>query len=214
MTPPTVNAYYNPLLNEIVFPAGILQPPFFSFTADDAINYGGIGMVIGREMTHGFDDQGRQYDADGNLRDWWTKEDGEKYKERARAIVDQFNAYVVIDGMKVNGELTQGENIADLGGLKIAYDAFMKALASKPGAGEQKIDGFTPVQRFYLGYAQVWRSNTRPEATKLRLKTDSHAPPELRVNAPLSNLPEFISAFGCPPSSPMVRPANQQVKIW
>jgi putative endopeptidase len=214
MTPPTVNAYYSPKMNEIVFPAGILQSPFFSFTADDAINYGGIGMVIGHEMTHGFDDQGRQYDADGNLRDWWTKEDGDKYNERAKAIVEQFSNYVVIDGMKVNGALTQGENIADLGGLKIAYDAFQKALAAKPGAANVKIDGFTPAQRFYLGYAQVWRGSTRPEAVKLRLKTDPHAPPELRVNAPLSNLPEFMSAFDCPPNSPMVRPANQQVKIW
>jgi putative endopeptidase len=214
MTPPTVNAYYSPAMNEIVFPAGILQPPFFSFTADDAINYGGIGMVIGHEMTHGFDDQGRQYDAEGNLRDWWTKEDGEKYNERAKAIVDQFNNYVVVDGMKVNGALTQGENIADLGGLKIAYDAFQKALAAKPGAADVKIDGFTPAQRFYLGYAQVWRGSTRPEAVKLRLKTDPHSPPELRVNAPLSNLPEFMNAFDCPPNSPMVRPANQQVKIW
>ncbi len=198
MTPPTVNAYYSPAMNEIVFPAGILQPPFFSFTADDAINYGGIGMVIGHEMTHGFDDQGRQYDAAGNLSDWWTKEDGEKYNERAKAIVDQFNNYVVIDGMKVNGELTQGENIADLGGLKIAYDALQKALAAKPGAAAVKIDGFTPAQRFYLGYAQVWRSSTRPEGVKLRLKTDTHSPPELRVNAPLSNLPEFMAAFRLP----------------
>ena len=214
MTPPTVNAYYSAAMNEIVFPAGILQPPFFSFTADDAINYGGIGMVIGHEMTHGFDDSGRQFDAEGNLRDWWTKEDGEKFKERAKVIIDQFSNYIVIDDMHVNGELTQGENIADLGGLKIAYDAFLKALAANPGAADKKIDGFTPLQRFYLGYAQVWRSNTRPEATKLRLKTDSHAPPELRVNAPLSNLPEFMAAFSCPPDSPMVRPANQQVKIW
>ncbi len=214
MTPPTVNAYYSSAMNEIVFPAGILQPPFFSFTADDAINYGGIGMVIGHEMTHGFDDQGRQYDAAGNLSEWWTKEDSEKYNERAKAIIDQFNNYVVIDGMKVNGELTEGENIADLGGLKIAYDALQKALAAELSAASVKIDGFTPAQRFFLGYAQVWRGSTRPEAIKLRLKTDPHSPPELRVNAPLSNLPEFMAAFDCPPSSPMVRPANQQVKIW
>ncbi|MBS0657456.1 MAG: M13 family metallopeptidase [Verrucomicrobia bacterium] len=214
ISPPIVNAYYNPLMNEIVFPAGILQPPFFSMEADDAINYGAIGMVIGHEITHGFDDQGRQYDAVGNLRDWWTKEDGAAYDARAKLIIEQFNSYVVIDGMKVNGELTQGENIADLGGLKVAWDAFQLALGRDAAAREKKIDGFTPEQRFFLGYAQVWRQNVRPETVKLRLKTDPHSPGYLRVNGPLSNLPEFARTFNCPPGSPMVRPADQQVKIW
>ncbi len=214
MTPPTVNAYYNPTMNEIVFPAGILQPPFFNASADDAINYGAIGMVIGHEMTHGFDDQGRQFDSSGNLRDWWTKEDTDRYNARAKGIIDQFNSYVVIDGMKVNGELTQGENIADLGGLKIAWDAFQIALSRDPAAKDKKIDGFTPEQRFFLGYAQVWRANVRPETVKLRLKTDPHSPAFLRVNAPLSNLPEFRATFPCPPDSPMARTGDQQVKIW
>lgn len=214
MSPPTVNAYYNPPMNEIVFPAGILQPPFFSQEADDALNYGGIGMVIGHEITHGFDDQGRQFDAAGNLRDWWTKEDGDAYNARAKVIVEQFNEYVVIDGMKVNGELTQGENIADVGGLKIAWDAFQIALGRDPAAREKKTDGFTPEERFFLGYAQIWRQNVRPETVKLRLKTDPHSPGYLRVNGPLSNLPEFARTFKCPADSPMVRPEAKQVRIW
>ncbi len=214
ISPPTVNAYYNPAMNEIVFPAGILQPPFFNATADDAVNYGAIGMVIGHEMTHGFDDQGRQYDSAGNLRDWWTKEDAEKYGVRAKGIVDQFNGYEVIEGMKVNGELTQGENIADLGGLKIAWDALQIALSRTPDVREKKIDGFTPEQRFFLGYAQVWRQNVRPETMKLRLKTDPHSPGYLRVNGPLSNLPEFAQSFSLPPDAPMVRSGEQQVKVW
>ncbi|HRO41657.1 MAG TPA: M13 family metallopeptidase, partial [Flavipsychrobacter sp.] len=160
MTPPTVNAYYNPAFNEIVFPAGILQYPFFDFDADDAVNYGGIGAVIGHEMTHGFDDQGRQYDADGNLKDWWTEEDAKKFTEKSNVVVKQFNSYTVLDTVRVNGELTLGENLADLGGLAIAYEAFKK---TKQGKSTEKIDGFTPDQRFFLSWAQVWRANTRPE---------------------------------------------------
>ena len=156
MTPPTVNAYYNPNMNEIVFPAGILQPPFFNANADDAINYGGIGAVIAHEISHGFDDQGRQYDAEGNLRDWWTPESAEKYKERADKIVKQYPAYEPLPGLHINGELTQGENIADDGGVKLAFAALQKALKDKP---QEKIDGFTPEQRFFLGWAQVWRAN-------------------------------------------------------
>ncbi len=211
MTPPTVNAYYNPNMNEIVFPAGILQPPFFNANADDAINYGGIGAVIAHEISHGFDDQGRQYDAEGNLRDWWTKESAEKYKERADKIVKQYSAYEPLPGMHINGELTQGENIADDGGVKLAFAALQKALKGKP---QEKIDGFTPEQRFFLGWAQVWRANMRDEALKLRLNTDPHSPGKYRANGPLSNTPEFKKAFDLPDNCPMVRPADQIVSIW
>ncbi|MEP6808770.1 MAG: M13 family metallopeptidase, partial [Chthoniobacterales bacterium] len=211
MTPPTVNAYYNPNMNEIVFPAGILQPPFFNAKADDAINYGGIGAVIAHEITHGFDDQGRQYDAEGNLRDWWTKESAEKYKERADKIVKQYSSYEPLPGMHINGELTQGENIADDGGVKLAFAALQKVLKDKP---QEKIDGFTPDQRFFLGWAQVWRANTRDEAMKLRLNTDPHSPSKFRCNGPLSNSPDFKKAFNLPDKCPMVRPADQIVSIW
>jgi predicted metalloendopeptidase len=211
MTPPTVNAYYNPKMNEIVFPAGILQPPFFFAQADDAINYGAIGAVIGHEMTHGFDDRGRQYDAVGNLTDWWSPQSAAKFKERSQAIVKQYSEYQPLPGLHVNGELTQGENIADLGGLKIAYAALQKALAGKPRA---KIDGFTPEQRFFLAFAQIWRSKQRDEDLKLRLNTDPHSPARYRVDGPLSNLPEFQKAFNLPNTCPMVRPPDKRVNIW
>ncbi len=211
MTPPTVNAYYNPNMNEIVFPAGILQTPFFNASADDAINYGGIGAVIAHEISHGFDDQGRQYDAEGNLRDWWTPEAAAKYKERADKIVQQYSAYEPLPGMHINGELTQGENIADDGGVKLSFAALQKALKNKP---QEKIDGFTPEQRFFLGWAQVWRANMRDEALKLRLNTDPHSPGQYRCNGPLSNTPEFKKAFDLPDNCPMVRPADEIVSIW
>jgi putative endopeptidase len=211
MTPPTVNAYYNPNMNEIVFPAGILQPPFFNAKADDAINYGGIGAVIAHEITHGFDDQGRQYDATGNLRDWWTPDSAAKYKERADKIVKQYAEYEPLPGMHINGELTQGENIADDGGVKIAFAALQKALAGKP---QEKIDGFTPEQRFFLGWAQVWRANIRDEALKLRLNTDPHSPTKYRCNGPVSNSADFQKAFNLPDGSPMVRPPDKRVSIW
>jgi putative endopeptidase len=214
MTTPTVNAYYNPKMNEIVFPAGILQPPFFYAKADDAVNYGGIGAVIGHEMTHGFDDQGRQYDATGNLRDWWSAESATKFKERSQAIVAQYNAYEPLPGLHVNGELTQGENIADVGGVKLAYAALQKALEKTPQAREQKIDGFTPDQRFFLSFATIWKSKQRDEDLKLRLNTDPHSPAQYRVNGPLSNLPEFQKAFDLLSGSPMVRPADKRVNIW
>ena len=215
MTPPTVNAYYNPSRNEIVFPAGILQPPFFGATADDAVNYGGIGAVIGHEMTHGFDDQGRQYDAEGNLKNWWTDDDLKRFKERSTKVVEQFSAYEGLPGQHVNGELTQGENIADLGGSKIAFGALQKALERQgPDAREKKIDGFTPEQRFFLSWAQVWRINMRPEMARVRLNTDPHSPGQFRCNGPLSNLVEFQKAFGIPDDSPMVRPAAEKVLIW
>jgi putative endopeptidase len=215
MTPPTVNAYYEPPRNEIVFPAGILQPPFFFADADDAINYGGIGAVIGHEMTHGFDDQGRQYDAEGNLKNWWTDEDIKHFKERSAKIVAQFKAYEPLPGAHVNGELTQGENIADLGGSKIAFAALRKALERQgPEAQGKLIDGFTPEQRFFLSWAQVWRSNMRPEMLRLMLNTDPHSPTQYRCNGPLSNMPEFQAAFGVPADSAMVRPENERVQIW
>jgi putative endopeptidase len=215
MSPPTVNAYYSPNRNEIVFPAGILQPPFFFAQADDPVNYGGIGSVIGHEMTHGFDDQGRKFDAQGNLRGWWTAEDENRFKERGKKIVQQFDSYVVIDNLHVNGQLTEGENIADLGGVKIAYAALEKAFARKSTAEQgEKIDGFTPKQRFFLSWAQVWRSNTRPETLRLLLQIDPHSPAKFRVNGPFSNLPEFAQAFDVPEGSPMVRPTDERVKIW
>jgi len=214
MTPPTVNAYYNPKMNEIVFPAGILQPPFFYAKADDAINYGGIGAVIGHEMTHGFDDQGRQYDDVGNLRDWWSPDSAAKFKERSQAVVNQYSEYEPLPGLHVNGELTQGENIADIGGVKLAYAALQKALDKNPGAREKKIDGFTPEQRFFLSFATIWKSKQRDEDLKLRLNTDPHSPARYRVNGPLSNLPEFQKAFDIPDGSPMVRAADKRVNIW
>ena len=214
MTPPTVNAYYNPVRNEIVFPAGILQPPFFSAKADDAINYGGIGAVIGHEMTHGFDDQGRQYDAKGNLKDWWTPEDLKHFEERGNKVVKQFYGYE-IEGEHVNGKLTEGENIADLGGSKIAYLALEKALARQGTEAKDKtIDGFTPTQRYFLSWAQVWRTNIRPEMARMLVKTDPHSPAQFRCNGPLSNSVEFQQAFAIPDGSPMVRPAADKVQIW
>jgi putative endopeptidase len=195
MSPPTVNAYYNPSFNEIVFPAGILQPPFFDAKADDASNYGGIGAVIGHEITHGFDDQGRQFDAQGNMSDWWTEQDGKNYDARAEAIAKQYDAYVPIEKIHINGKLTLGENIADLGGVRIAYMALQKALAGKPEPG--KIGGFTPAQRFFLSYGQVWKINWRPEALRLQLATNPHSPGRFRVIGPLSNIPQFAEAFGC-----------------
>jgi predicted metalloendopeptidase len=214
MTPPTVNAYYNPNLNEIVFPAGILQPPFFYAKADDAMNYGGIGAAIGHEMTHGFDDQGRQFDAAGNLRDWWSADSAAKFKERSQAIVTQYSEYEPLPGLHVNGELTQGENIADLGGVKLAYAALQKALDKNPGAREKKIDGFTPEQRFFLSLATIWKSKQRDEDLKLRLNTDPHSPAKYRCNGPLSNLSEFQKAFSIPDNSPMVRSPEKRVNIW
>src|SRR5438552_11386863 len=214
MTPPTVNAYYNSNMNEIVFPAGILQPPFFYANADDAVNYGAIGAVIGHEMTHGFDDQGRQFDAKGNLRDWWTPKSAEEFKKRSTAIVQQYNEYQPLPGLHVNGELTQGENIADIGGVKLAYAALQKALDKHPEERNKKIDGFTPEQRFFLSFAAIWRQKVRDEDQKLRLTTDPHSPAQFRVNGPLSDLPEFQKAFNIPDGSPMVRPADKRVNIW
>ena len=213
MTPPTVNAYYQPNRNEIVFPAGILQPPFFYADADDAVNYGGIGAVIGHEMTHGFDDQGRQFDAQGNLRDWWSPKSAQEYDKRRKAVVAQYNAYEALPGLHVNGELTQGENIADIGGVKLAYAALQKALAKHPEQRAQKIDGFTPEQRFFLSFAAIWKSKIRDEDQKLRLNTDPHSPAHFRVNGPLSDLPEFAKAFNIPNGAPMAQPPDKRANI-
>ena len=212
MTPPTVNAYANPLLNEIVFPAGILQPPFFNANADDAVNYGAMGAAIGHEMSHLFDDQGRKYDKAGNLRDWWTKEDADRYVAQSDRMVKQFDAYTVLDtATHVNGKLTLGENLGDFGGLTIAYYALQRALGDKP---RTPIDGFTPEQRFFLGWAQVWRELARPEFRRLLLNSNPHAPGEWRVNGPLSIMPEFQAAWGCKDGDPMVRNAAERAKIW
>ncbi len=211
MTPPTVNAYYNPQNNEIVFPAGILQPPFFFADADDAVNYGGIGMVIGHEMTHGFDDQGRNFDNKGNLTNWWTADDSSKFVVKSKMIVEQYSKYTVLDSLHVNGELTLGENIADLGGITIAYEAFKR---TEEGKSSEKIDGYTPDQRFFLSYAHIWASNIRPEAAAQRIIIDSHSPAQHRVNGPLSSLPEFYKAFSVTEKDPMYRPENMRPKIW
>jgi putative endopeptidase len=211
MTPQTVDAYNNALNNEIVFPAGILQPPFFGADADDASNYGAMGAIIGHEITHAFDDQGRQFDAAGNLRDWWTKEDAAKYDTAAGRIRDQYSAYIVADTFHVNGKLTLGENIADFGGLKIAYAAFEKSMAGK---SHEKVDGFTPEQRFFIAYANAWRSKVRPEAMILQSRTDPHSPAKWRVIGAIANLPEFAQAFGCKAGDPMVLGDAVRATIW
>lgn len=212
MTPPTVNAYYSPLRNEIAFPAGILQWPFFDPEADDAFNYGAIGAVIGHEMTHGFDDQGRQYNYMGMLKNWWKKDDNDQFKQRAQVVIDQYDGYTVLDGLHVKGQLTLGENIADIGGLSVAYEAFKTF--TKQGKSNEKTDGFTPDQRFFLAFGQIWRTKTRDEALRLRVNTDPHSPGEFRANGPLSNFEPFYKAFGIQPGDKMYRPENIRVKIW
>ena len=212
MTPPTVNAYYNPLLNEIVFPAGILQPPFYDPKRDDAYNYGGIGAVIGHEMTHGFDDQGSQFDAKGNLENWWSPDDLKNFKQRAECVVKQFDGFEVEKDLHENGKLVVGEAIADLGGLTIAFKAYQRSLEGKPKPG--MMDGFTPEQRFFLGYAQVWATNMRPEYARLLVNVDPHPLARFRVDGTLSNMPEFNQSFSCQPDDSMVRPADIRCQIW
>lgn len=214
MTPQTVNAYYNPLMNEIVFPAAILQPPFFDPKADLALNYGGIGAVIGHEMLHGYDDQGSQFDAKGNFNNWWTPADMEGFKSRTARLVKQFDDYVAIDGLHVKGELTLGENIADLGGLNVSYDAYQKALKDAGKSGDDKIDGYTENQRFFFNWATVWRRNFTPDELKVRLNTDPHAPANFRAIGAPSNMPAFAQAFGCKAGDAMVRTDDAQVVIW
>ena len=213
MTPQTVNAYYNPTDNTINFPAAILQPPFFDAKADDALNYGGIGAVIGHEATHGFDDEGSQFDAQGNNVNWWSKEDREKFDARTARLVKQFDAYEALPGKHVNGQLTLGENIADLGGLNVAWDAFQIALKANPKENK-KIDGYTPDQRFFLNWARVWRGSVRPERAQVMLNADPHAPTQFRAIAAPSNMPAFATSFGCKAGDSMVRGGDAQVKIW
>ncbi len=211
MSVPTVNAYYNPTWNEIAFPAGILQPPFFDANADDAMNYGAIGAVIGHEIGHGFDDQGSKYAADGTLKNWWTAEDRKKFDERAACIVDQFNSFDVQPGIRHIGKLVTGEGLGDLGGLTLAYKAYKRALNGKEAP---VIDGFTGDQRFFIAFARVWAASSRPEAERLQLQTDPHPVPRSRVLETLKNMPEFHKAFGCTPGDPMVRPPEKRCKLW
>jgi putative endopeptidase len=213
MTPPEVNAYYNPQNNEIVFPAGILQPPFFDKAMDDGVNYGAIGAVIGHEMSHGFDDQGSQFDKDGNLKNWWAEADSKEFQSRTQCIVDQYSRYIAIDDVHVNGKLTLGENVGDNGGLRIAFMALQEALAGK-AAGEDavKIDGFTPAQRFFLGWGQIWCQNDRPENARMRASLDPHSPSRARVNGVVSNMPEFSKTYNCKAGAPMVN--GTQCRVW
>ena len=214
MTPQTVNAYYNPLQNEIVFPAAILQSPFFDSKADDALNYGGIGAVIGHEMSHGYDDQGAQFDAKGNQSEWWTAADKKGFESRTGKLVAQFDAYKSIEDLPVKGKLTLGENIADLGGINIAYDALHKALADKGNPPDPKIDGYTQDQRFFMNWANVWRRAFKPEEAKVRLNTDPHSPANFRAIGAPSNMPAFAQTFSCKTGDPMVRSEATQVVIW
>jgi len=209
MTPPTVNAYYNPLENNINFPAGILQPPFYSAKADAAINFGGSGAVIGHELTHGFDDQGRQFDARGNLKDWWTPADAKSFEDRAQCLVDEYSGFTAIDDVKLNGKLTLGENTADNGGLRIALMAYLARTANQP---PQTLDGFTPEQRVFLGWGQVWCENVRPERARMLAQINPHSPGHDRVNGVVSNMPEFQKAFACKADAPMVR--KNQCRVW
>jgi putative endopeptidase len=211
MPPQQVNAYYNPVWNEIVFPAGILQPPFFDLAGDDALNYGAIGAVIGHELMHGFDDSGSRFDAQGQLRMWWTDDDRKAFDARAQKLVDQAGEFVAIGDMRLNGRVSLGENIADLGGLQVAWLALQEALEKSP---QGKLDGFTPEQRFFLGWAQVWRRNWTDAALQLQVNTGPHAPGTFRINGPLSNLAEFKAAFDCKDGDPMVRPGPTRVAIW
>ena len=211
MTPQTVNAYYNPSTNEICFPAGILQYPFFDMKADDAFNYGAIGVVIGHEMTHGFDDQGRQFDKEGNLKDWWTAQDGKKFDVRAKVMSDYFDSLVVAPGVHGNGKFTLGENIADHGGLQVSFQAFKKATANTPLANK---DGFTPEQRFFLAYANVWAGNVRPEEILKRTKSDPHSLGKWRVDGALPQIQAWYDAFGIKAGDPMFVPVEKRVSIW
>jgi endothelin-converting enzyme/putative endopeptidase len=209
MTPPTVNAYYDPQMNNINFPAGILQPPFFNNQADDAVNFGGIGAVIGHELTHGFDDEGRQFDGEGNLRDWWTPADAKAFESRAQCFVDEYANFTAVDDVKLNGKLTLGENTADNGGVRIALMALTADLAGK---SQGKIEGFTPEQRFFLGWAQIWCENRTDQIARLMALTNPHSPGRFRVNGVLSNMPEFQKAFSCRTGQPMVR--SPQCRVW
>ncbi|MBU6451620.1 MAG: M13 family metallopeptidase [Cyanobacteria bacterium REEB67] len=213
MTPPTVNAYFNPLMNEIVFPAGILQPPFFDLSMDDPVNYGAIGAVIGHEITHGYDDQGRHFDAHGNLAEWWTDKDAAEFDKRAQKVIDEYDAFEALPGLHVNGKLTLGENIADLGGVSIAYDAMQRALKKDP-AKRKNVEGFTPEQRFFLSFSQLWRINIRDAEAKRLITVDPHSPGKFRAYGPLINFEEFFTAFDIKADTPMWRAPDKRAKIW
>jgi putative endopeptidase len=210
-TPSTVTAYNNPSANEIVFPAGILQPPYFDNDADDALNYGGIGMVIGHEMTHTFDDQGAQYDKDGNVKNWWTKDDYEKFKAKTQQVIDLYNSFTVLDTMHVKGAMTVGENTADISGVAVAYDAFKM---TKEGQDSTKIGGFTPDQRFFLSVARIWRVKMKDQFLRLWINNNPHSPPMWRVNGPLMNSPHFYQAFNVQPGDKMYLADDKRIKIW
>ncbi len=212
MTPPTVNAYYDPTQNNINFPAGILQPPFYSNDARDSVNYGAVGAVIGHELTHGFDDEGRQYDADGNLKDWWTKNDRDRFTKLSDCFVNEYGSFSPGAGVEVNGRLTLGENTADNGGIRLAYLALLDDLAKKGIPVSQMQDGYTQTQQFFLGFAQVWCENQRPEAARLQVQTDPHAPAQFRVDGTVSNMPEFGKAFSCKPTDKMM--ARKACRVW
>jgi len=212
MTPQTVNAYYSSNLNEIVFPAAILQPPFFNKDADDAVNYGGIGSVIGHEMTHGFDDQGCKYDKKGNLKNWWSDEDRENFTKNTKVVVEQYNSFKILQSFHIDGNLTLGENIADIGGVTIALNALKNALISSKDTSS--IDGFTPLQRFFISYAQNWRMSIRDKELMRRLKEDVHSPGLARVNAVISNIPEFYKAFNIKTTDPLFIAPEKRAKIW
>ena len=209
MTPPTVNAYYDPQMNDINFPAGVLQPPLFDPKMDDAPNYGNTGATIGHELTHGFDDEGRQFDAKGNLRDWWNKQDAEQFKTRAACVVNQYAQYTVVDDIKLNSKLTEGEDVADLGGTLLAYIAWKNATR---GQTLKPAEGFTPEQRFFIGMAQWACGDERPESKRVSAVTNPHSPLEDRINGVVSNMPEFQKAFSCKAGQPMVRP--QACRVW
>jgi endothelin-converting enzyme/putative endopeptidase len=211
MTPPTVNAYYNPSMNDINFPAGVLQPPLFDPRMDDAPNYGNTGGTIGHELIHGFDDEGRQFDADGNLRDWWTAEDAKRFQERSQCVVDQYAQYVVVDDIKINSKLTLGEDVADLAGLQLAWDAWKEATAAMK---LEPKDGLTPEQRFFVGFAQWDCANIRDESKRLNARTNPHSPPEYRINGVVVNMPEFAQAFSCKAGQPMVKDPAKVCRIW
>ena len=213
MTPPTVNAYYSGSRNEIVFPAGILQPPFFDKTMDDAVNFGGIGIVIGHELTHGFDDQGRKFDPDGNLRDWWTADDGKEFEKRATCVADEYSGFTAVDDLKLNGRLTLGENTADNGGARVALAALHQLIAQDPSSKEgASIDGYTPEQRFFLGFGRVWCEKRRPEFSRMLVSVDPHSPGRYRINGVVQNMPEFQQAFSCKAGQPMV--SQNACRVW
>jgi predicted metalloendopeptidase len=210
MTPPTVNAYYNPFENNINFPAGILQPPFYIKAADDAVNFGAAAAVVGHELTHGFDDQGRRFDPQGNLREWWTPADGKNFEERALCIDKQYSGYTAVDDVKLNGKLTLGENVADNGGLRLAWMALQELMKTKALAANA--DGLTPEQRFFLGWGQMWCENRTDEIARLHAKTNPHSPGRYRANGVVSNMPEFARAFSCQGTAPMV--SQPVCRVW